>query len=403
MHMHTHTQSVSGPAAAAAERTRRSRGFTLIELMLSVAILAVMVLMLTSVLSNMQNVVARSQAQVEEFEDARLAFESMARKLSQATLNSYWGYVYDNPTAANPTPKYYSRLSDLHYVQDGVKNLMPNATGNGHGVFFQALLGDTDSSTTMGASIAGMSDLLNCWGYYVDYGTDLTRRPTFMRTGMPLQLNPERKRFRLMEFRQPADVSILFDPTFNIGAKTAKNDIYRWFRGPYKNGTGTTAEYSVPLADNILALVIVPYIYVTTGGTSTANSVTDTRKKQSYEYDTRLYQWRPSNSAQDVLSSKNQPPAMLELTLIATDEKSYDRLVQREGAAGAETKIRDVFKGLLTTATNFAPDLNKPLENKTYEIDTIETRLNALDVHYKVFTTTVTLRASKWITEREKL
>ncbi|WP_156346096.1 prepilin-type N-terminal cleavage/methylation domain-containing protein [Verrucomicrobium spinosum] len=72
-------------------------GFTLIELMLSVAILAVMVLMLTSVLSNMQNVVARSQAQVEEFEDARLAFESMARKLSQATLNSYWATCMTTP------------------------------------------------------------------------------------------------------------------------------------------------------------------------------------------------------------------------------------------------------------------------------------------------------------------
>lgn len=389
------------PAASGAASTRN--GFTLIELLLSVAILAVMILMLTSVLSNMQSVVSRSQAQVEEFEDARLAFEAMARKISQATLNSYWGYVYDNPTATNPNPKYYSRLSDLHYVSDGVKNLLPNAKGNGHGVFFQALLGDSDPSTTMGPSISGMHDLLNCWGYYVDYGSDVDRRPQFMRSGTPLDLNPERNRFRLMEFRQPPDVSILFDPAFNINAKTSRNEIYRWFRGPFKGNTGTTTDYAIPLADNILALIVVPYIYVTTGGTASANSVTDTRKKQSYEYDTRLYQWRPSNTAQDVLSSKNQPPAMLELTLIAADEKSYERLVQREGDSGAETKIRDVFKGLLTNATNFAPDLNKPLEAKTYDVDTIEQRLNALDIHYRIFTTTVTLRASKWITEREKL
>ena len=383
--------------------SRIKRGFTLIELMLSVAILAVMVLMLTSVLSNMQNVVARSQAQVEEFEDARLAFEAMARKLSQATLNSYWGYVYDDPKAANPTPKYYTRLSDLHYTSDVAKNLVPTSTGNGHAVFFQALLGDSDPSTALGGTIGNLHDLLNCWGYYVDYKSDLETRPAFMKTGNPLLLNPERKRFRLMEFRQPPDVSILFDPSYDIGSKTTRKDVNRWFTGPFKGGSGTTADYSVPLADNIVALVITPYIYVNTGGTTSANSVTDTRKKQSYEYDTRLYQWRPSNTAQDVISSKNQPPAMLELSLIATDEKSYDRLVQREGEEGAAAKIRDVFKGLLTNGLNFAPDLNKTVEAKTYEVDIIEQRMRELDVHYKIFTTTVTLRASKWITEREKL
>lgn len=379
---------------------KRSRGFTLIELLLSVAILAVLVLMMTSVLSNMQSVVSRSQAQVEEFEDARLAFESMARRLSQSTLNSYWGYVFDKPGTANPNPLYFSRLSDQHYVSDSAKNLLPNFTGNGHAVFFQALLGDTDSSTTMGPTIASMKDLLNCWGYYVDYGSDLTRRPAFMKTGPPLTLNPERKRFRLMEFRQPADKSILFDQTFNINGKTNRAEIYRWFRGPFAGGTGTTADYSVPLADNILCLVVIPYIYVTDEKATS----TDTRKKQSVEYDTRLYQWRPGTSL-DITASKHQPPAMLELTLIAADERSYQRLVDKVGESGAETQVKNVFKGLLTDGTKFAYDLNKdagPGNVSVWEIDTITSRLNAIDLHYKIFTTTVSIKASKWITEREK-
>jgi uncharacterized protein (TIGR02599 family) len=343
-------------------------------------------------------VVSRSQAQVEEFKEARQAFELMARRLSQATLNGYWGYVYDNPTAAVPQPLYYDRQSDLHYVQENVKTLLPSVTGYGHAVFFQALLGDVDPATTLGPQIKDMHDLLNCWGYYVSYGSDLTRRPEFMKQGQGTVLNPERNRFRLMEFRQPPDDSILFSKSFNIGSQTTSSGLYRWFRGPYKSGGKTTENYSVPLAENILAVVITPYIYVTTADSS-GSSTTDMRKKQSYEYDTKLYQWR-AGTGQDIISSKNQLPAMLELTLIATDEASYQRLENKYGVTGAATQVQGIFKGLLTNSTNFAPDPGN-VQAKTYDVDVIDQRVRALGINYKIFTTTVSLRASKWITERE--
>ena len=253
-------------------------------------------------------------------------------------------------------------------------------------------------STTLGPSIKDMHDLLNCWGYYVSYSSDLTRRPDFMKDAKGTLLNPERKRFRLMEFRQPPDDSILFSKSFNIGSQTTSNGLYRWFRGPYKSGGKTTADYSVPLAENVLAVVVTPYIYVTTADSS-GNSSTDMRKKQSYEYDTKLYQWR-AGTGQDIISSKNQLPAMLELTLIATDEGSYERLEAKYGVTGAASKVQGIFNGLLTNSTNFAPDPGN-VQAKTYDVDVIDQRIRALGINYKIFTTTVSLRASKWITERE--
>jgi uncharacterized protein (TIGR02599 family) len=145
--------------------------------------------------------------------------------------------------------------------------------------------------------------------------------------------------------------------------------------------------------------VVTPYIYVTTADTKGV-STTDMRKKQSYEYDTRLFQWR-SGTGQDIISSRNQLPAMLELTVIATDERSYERLEQVYGVDGAASKVRGVFDGLLKLSTDFAPDPNN-VQAKQYDVDKIEQRLQDLKLNYKIFTTTVSLRASKWITEREK-
>lgn len=371
----------------------------MVEMLLSVTILSILILMLTSTVSNVQEVVTRSQSQAEEFKESRQAFELMSRRLSRATLNGYWGYVYQDPKAKNPVPLYYDRQSDLHYVQEKVGTLLPQAGGNGHAVFFQALLGDTDPTTQHGEEISDLHDLLNCWGFYVSYGSDLTRRPQFLKEEHGLALNPERKRFRLMEFRQPPDQSILFSKTFDINNKKTTSELYKWFRGPFKDPSKTTDSYSVPLAENVLAVVITPYIYVTTAD-SKGVSTTDMRKKQSYEYDTRLFQWR-SGSGQDIISAKNQLPAMLELTIIATDERSYEKLEQQHGVDGAAAKIREVFDGLLKLSTNFAPDPNN-VQVKEYDVDKIEKRLQDLKMNYKIFTTTVSLRASKWITEREK-
>lgn len=379
----------------------RCRAFTLVELLLAMTILLMMVLALTRMLSDVQQTVSRTQAQVEEFQEARLAFEAMARRLSQATLNSYWGYVYENDTA-NASPVYYGRVSDLHFVSDAVQTLLPSATGNGHAVFFQAALGDINPATAMGGSIAGLHDLLNCWGYYVDHGSDLKRRPAFMRDDKALALNPERHRFRLMEFRQPPDESVLFSSAFDISNKTDRAALCQWFRGPFKTGESSTADHAVPLAENILAVIIAPYMQVTTGGGTVADSNTELRRKSSYDYDTRRFQWGPGADA-ETIASKHKPPAMLEVTLIAADEKSYARLEQREGVAGAANKVRAVFEGLLADPTRFAPHLNGSPESGTYEIDTIESRLNDLQIHYKIFSTTVHIQTAKWITERETL
>jgi|GEM_PF-696367 len=367
--------------------------FTLLEVLLSIGILSILVLMLTSVLSSVQSTVTRSRSQVEEFEGARVAFESMARRISQATVNAYWGYIFDNPNAANPNPVEFNRNSDLHYLSGQQSLLLPDSLGNGHAVFFQALLGDSDPDTPLGQDMTKMKNLLNCWGYFVDYVSDLDARPEFLKTSSAQVLNPERKRFRLMEFRQPPDQSILF--SMDINSKKSYDDICQWFRGPFKDGSKSTRDYSVPVADNVLAMVIVPYIFVTnssTSGGTAGGSFTDTRKKKYLEYDTREYQ-RPANyggTSQSSLSSRHKPPAMLEVTVIATDEASYQRLEDKLGVDEAYEAVREALPG-----TSFA-ESSKFID----EWAKAEKALTDLGLHVKLFTTTISISSSKWISER---
>jgi uncharacterized protein (TIGR02599 family) len=80
-------------------RDNDHRGFTLVELLVSTALLTGLVLILVSILDQTQKTWRFTRTKVEQFSGARAAFEAMTRRLSQATLNTYW--AYDDP--AKPT------------------------------------------------------------------------------------------------------------------------------------------------------------------------------------------------------------------------------------------------------------------------------------------------------------
>src|SRR5437867_2293961 len=80
-------------------------GFTLVEVMVSMAILVLLLLVLVSITDATRKTWSYTSSKIEQFQDAREAFESITRKLSQATLNTYWDY--DNPL----TPTRYLRQS----------------------------------------------------------------------------------------------------------------------------------------------------------------------------------------------------------------------------------------------------------------------------------------------------
>jgi len=85
------------------------RGFSLVSFDLHGILSMLMVLLMMTTMQT-QSVWTRTRSRVEEFREARTAFEAVTRRVSQATLNSVWDY--DNAQA----PTKYNRQSDLHFV-----------------------------------------------------------------------------------------------------------------------------------------------------------------------------------------------------------------------------------------------------------------------------------------------
>lgn len=138
-----------------------SNGFTLVELMVSVVLITLLTLLLVSMTNSAASTWRYTTARIEQFRGADIAFEAIARRLSQASLNTYWDY--DNPTV----PKKYLRQSDLRFVAGDAEILLKPATLRRptHSVFFQAPLGYVGDTTNFG----GLDNLINTWGYYVEF------------------------------------------------------------------------------------------------------------------------------------------------------------------------------------------------------------------------------------------
>src|SRR5258708_3308729 len=92
-----------------AESTR-STGFTLVELLVSMGILSVLSIILVSITNSTASTWRYPTSRIEQFRGAETAFEGITRRLSQATLNTYWDY--DSPS----TPKRYLRKSELRFI-----------------------------------------------------------------------------------------------------------------------------------------------------------------------------------------------------------------------------------------------------------------------------------------------
>ena len=122
-------------------RTRRySAAFTLVEVLVAATILVVMVGFMIVVMDQTTRIWSGSSAKVEQFREARSAFERVSTRLSQATLNTYWAYDDDKK------PTRYLRQSELRFIAGSAPGLL-GSTGPGntsarvaHTVFFNAPL-----------------------------------------------------------------------------------------------------------------------------------------------------------------------------------------------------------------------------------------------------------------------
>jgi len=336
-------------------------GFTLIEILVSTAVMALLLVILLSITNQASTMWRYTSGKIEQFRQAREAFDIISRRLGQATLNIYWDY--DDP--ASPTR--YIRQSELRFISGPTATIAGSAPANAtwltHGVFFQASLGASQPGQS---NIRGLNSLLNTWGYFLEFGSDESFRPPVL-DGSPV---PLRYRFRLCELIQPANDLTIYNFTSGTSGSQAKNLSYTgkdWFAPAISSASNRPVHV---LAENVIALILLPKL-------STEEDPTGAKLASDYTYDTTV------SKSDEQTNSKNQLPPLVQITMVSLDENSARRL--ESGSTMPDLGVN----GLFAQASQYEADLRQ-----------LEKALADKNLNYRVFTTSVRLREAKWSTEQ---
>lgn len=333
------------------------KAFTLVEVMVSVAILAILMLVTAQLISMSQRAWTRSSARLSQFREVRMAFDLLTRNLSQATLGSYWmdeRQVANDPTS--PAEKYV-RKSELQFICGKASTLLGGSGAQGvtegHAVFFQAplgIVGDPENS--------GLANLLCARGYFVQYGSDANWRPPFLSNYQ----TEEKVRFRLMEYAPVAEQNDVYSVKAGEWFKDAGKEIQ-------KSETATNRSFTRPIADNIVLLAISPRTRIGAGNKD------DVSIASKYGYDSTVLDNAFSAAYPGPQGSQNLLPPLLKVVMVAIDEQTADRLGNDQQA---------LVGGISLTSASQLEDDIKSLE---------QTLLNA-KANYRIFSTTISLNDS---------
>ena len=347
---------------------RGDRGFSLLELIVSIAVLALIMVVVFEIVGATRNAFSQSRAKTSQFRTARTAFEAMSRRVGQAVLNTYWDY--DDPE----TPQRYQRQSELHFVAGptGTSNgLIPELLGGGaerpaHGIFFQGPFSHSSDPGTR-----SLDSLLNSWGYYIQFGSDEEYLPPFMRGRPGVE---GRLRFRLMEFRPTTEKMQVYRDALKDQGQGF--DFFRWFRDPIDSGE----DHSRPIAENVVALVISPRRSRNDAPLDPGNDVA-WDIAPNYYFDTREFQRSPAVADDRIEHSKHQLPPLLQITMVTIDEASATRLAIQSGDSVPDLQLGNLFQ---------------EVGRYDEDLEALEATLRDRNLNHQVFATTVIMRAAKW-------
>lgn len=345
--------------------TSRRHGFSLVEVALSMVILSIILLVAVQVLGQTQRTWKRGVARVEQFREARMAYESITQNVRQAILNTYQAYQYNNgetptiPQSKTQLPTKYIRQSELQFVTGQAQTLLPGTSAAmlvTHAMFFQARLGLSERD-----GYEGLNRLLCGRGYFIMHGSDDAFRPPHVTT--------TRSRFRLWEYRPPAEENTVY------AVKPGQ-----WFNKAATNviSSGETIDEPAdtrPIAENIVALIISPQV------TSDDAAYKKTKPwwiAPNYSYDSTKLVNTTSDSPQ---GTQHMLPPRVVVMLVAIDEASARNLADRNEEAMPEL----VPKGAFTNRDDLQTDLK-----------TLEAKLRSEQLNYRVFSSTINMRNSKW-------
>lgn len=339
-------------------------------MLVALAILGMIMVIILAIISETERSWKHFSGNTQAFQNARLAFDTITRSLSEATLNTYYDYYDTNRnrrTTSNTgtfVPAIYGRYSELHFVSGKALVTSPLAQVT-HSVFFQTPVSYTASTGSFG----NLTTLLNGVGFYIVFTSDVGDRPSFFGSLSPAPA--PRYRYRLMEFLQPTENLTVYSNATGTS----------WFTTPLQSLS--PAPPSILLAENIIALVICPQM---------ANEMTPTNPSSSltsnYEYDSRTPWTTGTSPTQTTWTSGAQPvqmnqlPPLVRVVLIAVDEAS---MLQIEGGSTTPPNLGFSYTSVFQNPANLAAD-----------ITTVSTALAGKHINYRVFQTDVPIRSAHW-------
>ena len=318
------------------------------------AVLTLLLVVMLSMLNVTSSMWTRTRGKIEQFRDARDAFEAMTRRISQATLNTYWDYLDASGSARTPansatfTPARYARQSELRFISGPAAGLM-STLGPTHAIFFQAPLGVVADEA---GAYGGLQYLLNTWGFYIEYADDTALRPPFVTT-------PPRTRFRLMELTQPSEAMTLYSYTSGAPSYAGKG----WFTDAW-NATPPPVHV---LAENVIALVLLPKL-------TPKEDPTGITLSPNYVYDSTAI------NPDAKINPKNQLSPVVQMTMIAIDELSANRMTAADNT-GLQAELASLFRD----ASQFDSDLRG-----------LEAYLIGQKINYLISTTNISIKGAKW-------
>lgn len=401
--------------------------FTLVELLVSITVLLLLMLMMVAISNQVTTIFRTATSRSETFRAARDGFETMTRRLSQATLNTYYDYYdagtpprlrcdpyYLDPSTGLPVRPFvasqYLRTSELRIISGLASALIPQTNNDTdgiqttppvrctHAIFFQAPLGYTETSPTTTTNFVGLNAMLNTVGYYTEYTSDKNLRPSFI-------ASPVRNRFRLMEMTEPSESLSVYNYTsFNsaTGAiatlKSTDSKGKNWFQVPLASFAPTRNHV---LAENIVALILQPQLSrqdinarVTRGNNNLLSP--------NYSYDSTLTSNYTSNTLPPDENSKpdagvnprGQLPPVVQVTMVAIDEASAIRI---EAVKGSKTTAAILDLDPAGSASYFAHSTDMA-SNYQNDLTGLLNNLTTQNITYRVFTSQVPIRAARWST-----
>jgi uncharacterized protein (TIGR02599 family) len=424
--------------------TVRRGGFTLVEVLVSTALVVAIMALLLQTVDQTQRIWQRSRGKTTQFQAARSAFDIMSRRLAQSTLNTYWisrealGFVKKGDFT-------YRRQSELQFICGPTERFLgaspPIANLNTpiaenyptHSIFFTAPIGYTefevpDAKGSPVRKFRSLDSMLTGCGYFIEFGADPEMPIFFSQMNPPY---PKKLRYRLMEMTVPSERFNVFERPKDDNrhysdprAFDENNNFYEglvdasrrpisafvrplWMKEALKRVETSSAGSSVanyrfayarPMADNILALIILPKL--APEDRVVPNSKPPTPDPEAlelapfYEFDS----WRvlagktethPFTKAPlDNRNRDNILPPIVQLTMVAIDEASAVRL--NLGMSDKPDWTRRLFRRA-DKEQEYLKDLSD-----------FEDAMNADPVfkpNYRIFTTDVVIRGSKWSRE----